>query len=171
MSVATLPQSAHATAPPPASAKYLTFVLGQELLALGILRVKEILGYREPTVVLRMPPHVRGVINLRGMVIPVIDLNVRVGHEARAVGKRSCILIVETGNERQKSMLGIVVDAVNEVLSIAESDIGPVPEFGGSIRADFLRGLVRHQGRFVALLEADKVFDLAELAQQTPQGV
>jgi purine-binding chemotaxis protein CheW len=165
MSTATLPPSAQAPAAIRGSTKYLTFALGQELLALGILRVKEILGYREPTVVMRVPPHIRGVINLRGSVIPVIDLNVRFGHGARAVGKRSCILIVETGFEKQKNLLGIVVDAVNEVLSIAEPDVGPVPEFGGTIRPHFLRGLVRHHGRFVALLEADKVFDLAELAK------
>jgi purine-binding chemotaxis protein CheW len=167
MNAAMLPQPAHAPVGNAGSAKYLTFALGQELLALGILSVKEILGYREPTVVMRMPAHVRGVINLRGMVIPVIDLNVRFGHQAREVGKRSCILIVEAGLERQGNLLGIVVDAVNEVLSIAESDVGPVPEFGGTIRAHFLRGLVRHHGRFVSLLDADKVFDLAELAQLT----
>ncbi len=170
MSAAHSPQSTHAPEVARRGAKYLTFALGQELLALGILRVKEILGYREPTAVMRMPAHVRGVINLRGIVIPVIDLSVRFGHEPRAVGKRSCILIVETGSETQKNALGIIVDAVNEVLSIAESDVGPVPEFGGTIRAHFLSGLVRHHGRFVALLEADKVFDLAELAQLTPQG-
>jgi len=144
--------------------KYLTFALGQELLALGILRVKEILGYREPTVVLRMPAHGRGVSNLRGTVIPVIDLDVRIGREPRAVGKRSCILIVEADFNSEKHILGIVVDAVNEVLSIAPSDVGPVPEFGGTIRAVFLRGLVRNHERFIALLDADKVFDLAELA-------
>jgi purine-binding chemotaxis protein CheW len=152
------------------SAKYLTFALGQELLALGILRVKEIVGYREPTGVMRMPAHIRGVINLRGAVIPIIDLDVRFGREAREVGKRSCILIVEAELNGEKHTLGVVVDAVNEVLSIAESDVGPVPEFGGSIRAHFLSGLVRNQGRFIALLEADKVFDLAELAHLTRQG-
>jgi len=152
------------------SAKYLTFALGQEILALGILRIREIVSYREATVVMRMPAHIRGVINLRGTVIPVIDLNLRFGREARAVSKRSCILIVEADRDEKKHILGIVVDAVNEVLSIAECDVGPVPEFGGTIGAHFLRGLVRSQGRFVGLLEADKVFDMAELARLAPQS-
>jgi purine-binding chemotaxis protein CheW len=153
-----------------ASEKYLTFALGQDLLALGILRVKEILGYREPTGVLRMPAHVRGVINLRGTVIPVVDLDVRFGRAARPVGKRSCILIVETDFNSEKHILGVVVDAVNDVLSIAESDVGAVPEFGGTIAAHFLRGLARSRGRFIALLEASKVFNMAELAQLTRHG-
>jgi purine-binding chemotaxis protein CheW len=109
------------------------------------------------------------VINLRGTVIPVLDLDARFGRASRAVGRRSCILIVEADFNGEKHILGIVVDAVNEVLSIAEADVGPVPEFGGTIRARFLRGLVRNQGRFVALLDADTVFDMAELAQLTRQ--
>jgi purine-binding chemotaxis protein CheW len=167
MSAAASRQSMEVHVGAPGTGKYLTFALGQELLALGILRVKEILGYREPTAVLRMPAHIRGVINLRGTVIPVIDLDVRFGHPPRPVGRRSCILIVEADFNSEKHVLGIVVDAVNEVLSIAEDDVGPVPEFGGTIKARFLRGLVRNHGRFIALLDADKVFDLAELAELT----
>jgi purine-binding chemotaxis protein CheW len=169
MSAVVSAKSAQAPVATAAREKYLTFALGQELLALGILRVKEILGYREPTAILRMPAHVRGVINLRGTVIPVLDLDARFGRASRAVGRRSCILIVEADFNGEKLILGIVVDAVNEVLSIAEADVGPVPEFGGTIRARFLRGLVRNQGRFVALLDADTVFDMAELAQLTRQ--
>jgi purine-binding chemotaxis protein CheW len=169
MSAVVSAKSAQAPVATAAREKYLTFALGQELLALGILRVKEILGYREPTAILRMPAHVRGVINLRGTVIPVLDLDARFGRASRAVGRRSCILIVEADFNGEKHILGIVVDAVNEVLSIAEADVGPVPEFGGTIRARFLRGLVRNQGRFVALLDADTVFDMAELAQLTRQ--
>jgi len=144
--------------------KYLTFTLGPQTLGLEILPIREILGYREPTAVLRMPAHVRGVINLRGSVVPVLDLAVRFGREPYPVGRKACILIIDSYFKEEKHVLGVIVDAVSEVVTIATADIEPAPPFGGTIRSDFLRGLTKIRGRFVALLAAGTVFDMSQLA-------
>jgi len=144
--------------------QYLTFALGRDTLALGILRIREILSYREPTAVQRAPAHVRGVINLRGGVVPVLDLAVRFGRTPEPAGRRACILIVEVEFKEQQHALGVIVDAVNEVLVISQADIEAPPPFGGSLRPEFLQGLARVRGRFVALLDAVRVFNLGELA-------
>ncbi len=144
--------------------QYLTFALGRDTLALGILRIREILGYREPTAVQRAPPHVRGVINLRGGVVPVLDLAVRFGRRPEPVGRRACILIVEVEFNDEKHALGVIVDAVNEVLVIPRSQVEKPPSFGGSIRPEFVEGLAQVRGRFIALLDAMRVFNLSDLA-------
>src|ERR1700761_9669977 len=120
--------------------QYLTFMLGGELFAIGILCIKEIIEYASLTEVPMMPAAVRGVINLRGAVVPVLDLPVRFGKAASAVNKRTCIVIIDVmlGSERQT--LGLVVDAVNAVLDVPSSDIEPPPAFGASIRTEFIQG-------------------------------
>lgn len=143
--------------------QYLTFQLGQEMFAIGILAIKEIIEYHDLTVVPMMPPSVRGVINLRGAVVPVVDLQARFGKPASKVGKRTCIVIVEVGHPEERQIIGVVVDAVNEVLDIAASDIEPPPAFGARIRADFIQGMGKVKGRFVILLNLDRILSTDEI--------
>lgn len=119
--------------------QYLTFLLGTEMFGLGILGIKEIIEYRVPTDVPMMPPALRGVINLRGAVVPVVDLQQRFGRNASAITKRSCIVIVEIAHGGTQQVLGLLVDAVSEVLDIAPDDIAGAPSFGAGIARDFIR--------------------------------
>jgi len=147
-----------------ATALYLAFRLADEVYAIDILRIREILEYRVPTGVPMMPPSVRGVINLRGAVVPVIDLAVRFGGGATGVGKRSCIVIVEVSESDFRHDIGIMVDAVSEVLEIPASEIEPPPSFGARIRADFIQGMGKVAGKFVILLNIARVLSVEEIA-------
>src|SRR5580692_9581459 len=113
--------------------QYLTFVLAGEVFAMGILAIKEIIEYSNLTEVPMMPDYVRGVINLRGAVVPVIDLSVRFGKPASPVTKRTCIVIIEVVANGERHVLGVVVDTVNAVLDIPSAEIEPPPAFGASI--------------------------------------
>lgn len=159
-----------ASSPPHAGAEakidqYLTFMLGGETLAIGILSVKEIIEYSTLTEVPMMPACVRGVINLRGSGVPVIDLAVRFGRGPAPVTKRTCIVIVEITANDERRDVGVVVDAVNEVLEIPSADIEPPPSFGARIRTDFMRGMGKVNQKFVILLDVDRVLALDELAE------
>jgi len=143
--------------------QYLTFVLGRETFALGILGIKEILEYQAPTDVPMMPAFVRGVVNLRGMVVPVIDLCARFGRASAVVSKKTCIVIVETLHETESQVLGILVDAVNEVLEIPHTDIEPAPSFGSSVRTDFIQGMGKVREKFVVILDVDSVLSFDEM--------
>ena len=145
--------------------QYLTFVLAGEMFAIGILAIKEIIEYHNITEVPMMPESVRGVINLRGAVVPVMDLQVRFGRKPSEVTKRTCIVIVEVEALGERQVIGVVVDAVNEVLDIAASDIEPPPAFGAKIRTDFIQGMGKVKGNFVILLDVDRVFALEDIAQ------
>ena len=147
--------------------QHLTFVLGGEIFAIGILAIKEIIEYTSITDVPMMPPYLRGVINLRGAVVPVVDLLVRFGKPASAVTKRTCIVIIEIqiGNDRHD--IGLVVDAVNAVLDIPASEIEPPPSFGTHIRTDFIQGMGKVNGKFVILLELDHILAFEEMQQLT----
>ena len=145
--------------------QYLTFVLSSEMFALDILSIREIIEYAEITAVPMMPDYVRGVINLRGAVVPVVDLQVRFGRPASPVGKRTCVIIIEAtmaGGERQ--VVGLVVDAVNAVLDIPPTDIEPAPAFGANVRTEFIRGMGKVDNRFVILLDLDNVMNARDLA-------
>ncbi len=144
--------------------QYLTFLLDRELFAIGILAIKEIIGYGDVTVVPLMPEFIRGVINLRGSVVPVIDLAARFRRKPAPTTKRTCVIIVEIGSEGARHVVGVIVDAVNEVLDIPASEIEPAPEFGAKIRTDFIRGLGKVNGRFVILLEMDHVLSIEEMS-------
>jgi purine-binding chemotaxis protein CheW len=111
-----------------------------------------------------MPGFIRGVINLRGAVVPVIDLAARFGRSETVITRRTCIVIVEVPNEDGKQDIGVVVDAVSAVLEIAPADIEPVPAFGAKIRSDFIAGMGKVAGRFVILLEVGKVLSIDEIA-------
>ncbi|HTY99419.1 MAG TPA: chemotaxis protein CheW [Rhodocyclaceae bacterium] len=162
-----------AAAPLPAAAgseperlQYLTFMLGGGVFAVGILRIKEIIEYGELTVVPRMPEFIRGVINLRGAVVPVVDLAVRFGGEATAVTRRTCVVIIEVDDEGDSSqqVIGVMVDAVNEVIEIPADQVEPAPTFGASIRADFIQGMGKVDGRFIIVLDVTRVLSLDEMA-------
>lgn len=135
----------------------LTFQLGNELFAVGILNVREIIEYGHLTVVPMMPDSVRGVINLRGAVVPVIDLRRRFGHAPTVVGRRTCIVIVETPTAEEAQVVGIMVDAVNEVLDIPDTQIEPPPAFGTHLRTDFIRGMAKMDKGFILVLDLNHV--------------
>ena len=142
----------------------LVFALGEETFAIDILRIREIIEFGQLTTVPLMPSAVRGVINLRGAVVPVVDLMARFGRGQMTTNRRTCVVIIEVEAEQQQ-VIGIMVDAVNEVLEIPDSDIEPPPAFGAKIRSDFISGMGRVDGRFVILLDANRVLSVDELAE------
>lgn len=144
--------------------QYLAFTLNAEVLAIDILQVREILEFGTLTDVPMMPETIRGVINLRGAVVPVIDLSARFGRGPSTVLRRTCIVIVEVVSEGHTQTLGVMVDAVNEVMEIPKEEIEPAPTFGTRIRTDFIAGMARQNGKFVILLDVSRVFSVEELA-------
>lgn len=144
--------------------QFLTFVLGGEMYAVGILNVKEIIEYGQITEIPMMPAFIRGVINLRGAVVPVVDLAARFGGKASQVQRRTCIVIVEVMHDDSKVDIGIMVDAVSEVLEIVRSEIEPPPSFGARIRAEFIYGMGKVNGRFVIILDIQHVLSVEEMA-------
>ncbi len=158
------------SAAPPAmieQKQYLTFMLGAEMFAIGILGIKEIIEYAGLTEVPMMPACIRGVINLRGAVVPVMDLSARFRKPAAAFTKRTCIVIVEVeveGDARgERQDMGMVVDAVNAVLEIPSAEIEPAPAFGAKIRTDFIEGMGKVNGKFVILLNVNRVLSVEEI--------
>ena len=158
------PGAGDATAEVAEQNQYLTFLLGDEMFAIGILSIREIIEYGVVTDVPMTPPFIRGVLNLRGAVVPVVDLSVRFGRPARENTKRTCIVIVEIESPRGNQEMGVVVDAVNEVLEIARNDIEPPPEFGARIRNDFIKGMGKIEGKFVIVLDLNRVLSVDEVA-------
>ena len=154
-----------------APSQYLTFTLGGEMFAVGILNVKEIIEYGNLTEIPMMPDFVRGVINLRGSVVPVIDLAARFGGKPAEPNRRTCIVIVEVSDEigerAARHDIGIMVDAVSEVLDIPGSEIEPPPTFGARIRADFIFGMGKVSGNFVIILKINDVLSIEEIAKLT----
>jgi purine-binding chemotaxis protein CheW len=153
--------------------QYLSFSLGGSEYGVGILKVKEILQYEEITRVPSTPRSVRGVINLRGAVVPVIDLAAKFGLPDTAVTKLTCILIVEALLDGQPSVVGVMADAVQEVIELGEGDVEPPPAFGTQVRVDFLLGMGKAGKRFVLLLDLDRVIsaDEKEFAQAVKDGL
>lgn len=147
--------------------QYLTFQLTGEMYAVGILNVKEIIEYGQLTEIPMMPAFIRGVINLRGSVVPVIDLAARFGGTQTSVGRRTCIVIIELTEGETRQDIGVVVDAVSEVLEVSSADIEPPPSFGAKIRADFIDGMGRIAGKFVIILNIQRVLSVDEIAQLT----
>ena len=144
--------------------QYLTFSLGGEMYAIGILHIKEIIEYGSLTTVPMMPEFIRGVINLRGAVVPVVDLSARFGRQSTEITRKTCIVIIEVQTEEEKQDVGVVVDAVSEVLDIPLGEIESAPSFGAKIRADFIAGMGKVGGRFVIILDVDKVLSVDEMA-------
>lgn len=144
--------------------QYLTFKLQSEIYAFGILNVKEILEYGKITKVPMMPDFIQGVINLRGEVVPVVNLARRFGLKSSEITKRTCIVIIEIGAEETRQELGVMVDSVSEVLEIEGDQIRPAPGFGAKIRNDFIRGMGKLDDEFVIILDQDRVLSVDELA-------
>ena len=145
------------------AAQYLTFMLGGEAFGIGIMAVKEIIEFGSITEVPMMPESIRGVINLRGAVVPVMDLAARFGRPQTAPGKRTCIVIVELDVDSERQVTGIVVDAVSAVLDIPAAEIEPAPSFGTRIRGDYIAGMGKVNGKFVILLNVEQVLALEGL--------
>ena len=150
--------------------QYLSFMVGQEAFGVEISGIKEIIEYRAPTEVPMMPAYMRGVINLRGRVVPVIDLSVRFGRAPLTVARRTCIVIVEIQHEGEQIDLGVAVDAVSAVLEIADGNIEPAPSFGAKLRADFILGMGKVAEKFVIILDIAKVLSVEELASLVEAG-
>jgi len=144
--------------------QYLTFALSGEMFAVGILNVKEIIEYGNLTEIPMMPAFIRGVINLRGSVVPVIDLAARFGGHQTETSRRTCIVIIELTTADERHDIGVVVDAVSEVLEVSSADIEPAPAFGAKIRADFIAGMGKIGGKFVIILDIQKVLSVDEIA-------
>jgi len=151
---------------PPAERKqqYLAFGLGGDAFAMEIVSVKEVIQYGELTEVPLMPPFIRGVINLRGSMVPVIDLSVRLGRALTEIARRSCVVILEVPRAEGAVVVGVIVENVSEVLELAASDIDPAPSFGGESHSEFLKGVGRVGERFVMLLDVKHVLSLDELS-------
>jgi purine-binding chemotaxis protein CheW len=147
--------------------QYLTFLLAGEEYAIGILKVKEIIEYDTVTTVPKTPRWVRGVINLRGAVVPVVDLGLKFGLEERPVTKTTCIVIVEGQVEGQSTLMGVMADAVSQVMDIAAGDVQEVPTFGTRIKVDYLQGMAQLGKKFVLLLYIDKVLSADEVQDLT----
>ena len=147
--------------------QYLTFALAGEMYAVGILNVKEIIEYGNLTEIPRVPNFIRGVINLRGAVVPVVDLAVMFGGKESQVQKRTCNVIVEIRTDDGKHDLGIMVDAVSEVLEINGGDIEPPPSFGTKVRADFIAGMGKVAGKFVIILDIQQVLSSDQMETVT----
>jgi purine-binding chemotaxis protein CheW len=143
--------------------QYLTFMLGGETFAIGILGIKEIIEYHGLTEVPMMPACIRGVINLRGAVVPVLDLAARFGKKSSDITKKTCIVIVEVLSGVDRRDMGVVVDAVNAVLEIRRSEIEAPPSFGARIRSDFIEGMGKVAGKFVILLNVHQVLSTEEI--------
>jgi purine-binding chemotaxis protein CheW len=143
--------------------QYLTFFMRDEEYAVGILRVKEIIEYETVTRVPTTPPHVRGVINLRGAVLPVVDLAAKFGHGETQAGRTTCIVIVETQLHGEVLAVGLLADSVSQVVDLDAADIEPPPPFGTNIRVDFLVGMGKLDGRLLLVLEIDRVLSPVEM--------
>ncbi len=152
--------------------KYLTFALGQEEYGLEILKVREIIGYIDVTAVPQTPDYVKGVINLRGQVIPVVDLRSKFGMQAAEATEQTCIIVVEIPKNDRNISTGIVVDKVQEVLDISSESIEDAPEFGADVNTNFILGMGKIGKSVKILLDIDKVLssvDVVSLSQITEE--
>ncbi|MBK8394487.1 MAG: purine-binding chemotaxis protein CheW [Leptospiraceae bacterium] len=144
--------------------QYLTFLSSGEIFGIGILHIKEIKEYASVTTIPMMPEYVKGVINLRGNVVPIIDLPVRFGRVKSQISKKTCVIIVEVSYDEDFIDIGILVDSVNEVIDIPPDLIEPAPSFGSKIRIEFIEGIGKVDNQFVILLNVNKTLSVSELS-------
>lgn len=151
--------------------QYLTFKLEDEVFALDISKVREVLDFTTVTKVPRMPDFMRGVINLRGSVVPVVDMKLKFGMEKTDKTVNTCIIIVEIEIEGDKTVIGALSDSVQEVIDLEPDHIEPAPRIGTRLRTEFIKGMGKRNDRFIILLDLDRVFSADELAivQQTTE--
>jgi len=152
-----------ATAMADKEGKYLTFTLAEEEYGIGILKIREIIGMMPVTSVPRTPEFVKGVINLRGKVIPVMDLRLRFGMEEMEYSERTCIIVVEIDRQAGTVQIGAVVDSVSEVLNIKGNDIEETPTFGTKLNTEYILGMAKIEGGVKILLDIDKVLNDEEI--------
>ena len=150
--------------------QYLTFSLGDEVFAMDIRSVREIIQHGAMTVVPLMPEFVRGIINLRGAVVPVIDLQSRFGRPKAQLGKKTCVIIFDVGPDGDKVELGLMVDAVSEVIDIAPSKIEPPPQFGTTIQREFIRGLGKVDSEFIVILDPERALNIDDMVALAEHG-
>lgn len=143
--------------------QYLTFLLSGEEYAVNIQRVREIIEYTTVTKVPKVPEWIRGVINLRGSVVPVVDLSLRFGLGERSATKTTCIVILEVEQDSERSVMGVIVDAVNQVIDLTPDDIEEPPSFGTRVRLDYLFGMGKLGKKFALILDIDRVLNNSEL--------
>jgi purine-binding chemotaxis protein CheW len=140
-----------------APGKYLTFALAQEEYGLPVLKVREIIKIMDITAVPQVPPHVKGVINLRGKVIPIIDLRLKFGMPTVDYTERTCIIVVEVELEARRIMLGVIVDSVSDVLNIAADEIEATPDFGERLDTTYMQGVAKIKGKVKIMLDLDRI--------------
>jgi purine-binding chemotaxis protein CheW len=153
--------------------QYLTFKLDHEIFALEITKVREVLDFTAITKVPRTPPFMRGVINLRGSVVPVVDLRLKFGMSRTEQTLNTCIIITEVMVDNETTILGALADSVQEVLDLGAEHIVPAPKIGTKLNTEFIKGMGKQNNRFVIILDSDKIFSVGELAQvrvETPAG-
>ncbi|MDX2149879.1 MAG: chemotaxis protein CheW [Bryobacteraceae bacterium] len=158
------PESQHVTKTDSLAGKYLTFGLAREEFAIQVLKVREIMGVEEITAVPQTPVHVKGVINLRGKVIPVVDLRLKFNLPELEYTQRTCIIVVQVKVHDALTMMGIVVDGVSEVLNLQSGDIENTPEFGGGVEIPYVMGMAKIKGKVKILLDIDRVLSAQELS-------
>lgn len=147
------------------SQKYLSFICHNTVFGISISKIKEIIEYEVVTRVPMVPTYIRGVMNLRGSVVPVIDLAVRLGKSATVLAKRTSIVVLEIEDNRgDKVNIGLLVDAVNEVIEVAAEAIADAPAFGGNIRPEFISGMGKVGSKFLVILDADNILSIEELS-------
>jgi len=147
------------------SLQYLTFLLGSDLFAVPIGTIREVIEYHGLTRVPLSPPTVPGVLNLRGAVVPVVDLCVRFGRAPTATGRRTCVVVVEMPGEEGMQLVGVLVDSVSEALEVEPDQLERRPSFGTGLRADFVGGMLKVDGRFMVVLDLARVLSMDELEQ------
>jgi purine-binding chemotaxis protein CheW len=150
--------------------KYLTFQLGNEEFAVQVLRVREIMGIQEITAVPHTPDYVKGVINLRGKVIPVVDLRLKFELPEMEYSQRTCIIVAQIDNHGSKLLIGIIVDCVAEVLTLQTTDIEDTPDFGSGVETPYLLGMAKVKGKVKILLDIDRVLTAQEVMSLGPIG-
>ena len=147
--------------------KYLTFQLATEEFGIGVLKVREIMGMHEITAVPQTPVHVKGVINLRGKVVPVIDLRLKFGLPGAEYTQRTCIIVTQVQGESGPILMGIIVDGVSEVLNLAAGEIEDTPDFGDEVASRYLLGMAKAKGKVKILLDIDRVLSTQEMHHLT----
>ncbi|MBF0357521.1 MAG: purine-binding chemotaxis protein CheW [Magnetococcales bacterium] len=146
------------------SAQYLTFLLGEELFAVDIFKIREVLEFTSVTKVPRTPPFMRGVINLRGSVVPVVDMRAKFEMSKTETTVNTCIIILEIAIDDGITIMGALADSVQEVLELNLEHIEPPPKIGTNIHSDFLIGIGKNDGKFIMILDVDKIFSADELS-------
>lgn len=155
--------NAPAAPPERCAGKYLSFFLGREEFAIGVLSVREIMGMQDITAVPQTPAHVKGIINLRGKVVPVVDLRLKFGMEPAEYTQRTCIVVVDTMGQESRMLMGVVVDAVSEVANVSNADVEGTPDFGEGVAIPYVLGIAKGKGKVKILLDVEKALTTTEL--------